>query len=102
MVILEYVDFESRKTSLLAEEQRLIELLEKAENLTDVIQLEDKLSEIRYEIDRIESSLRTFDSLVSYSTITLNVQEVKDYTKIKTIEITPLDEMKQGFEDSVK
>lgn len=100
-VTLEYVDLEARKKSLLTEETRLIELLEKAENLTDVIQLEDKLSSVRYEIDSIESSLRTFDSLVDYSTITLTVNEVERYTEIPTIQQTPIERMINGFVESI-
>ena len=100
-VTLEYVDLEARKKSLLTEETRLIELLEKAENLTDVIQLEDKLSSVRYEIDSIESSLRTFDSLVDYSTITLEVNEVERYTEVPTLQKTPFERMSEGFKESI-
>ena len=49
-VTLQYVDMESHKKVLLTEQERLIELLEKAETIEDIISLESRLSEVRYQI----------------------------------------------------
>ena len=46
-VTLEYVDLESHKRVLLAEQERLLELLEKAETIEDIISLESRLSQDR-------------------------------------------------------
>lgn len=79
-VTLQYTDIESRKTALNVEQERLWELLAKAESIESVIALEQRLSEIRYQLETMESQLRTYDNQVDYSTIYLNVNEVKIFT----------------------
>lgn len=76
-VTLEYVDMESRKASLLTERDRLMQLMETAETVSDIIELEDRLSQVRYEIESMESQLRTIDHQVSYSTVMISVNEVE-------------------------
>lgn len=82
-VTLQYVDMESHKKVLLTEQERLIELLGQAENIEDIISLESRLSEVRYQIESMESQLRTLDNQVSYSTVYLYIDEVKKLTPVK-------------------
>jgi len=76
----QYVDLSARLTAYETEQERLLELLEQAVNLDDVISLNARLSEVRYEIDSIKSSLRNIDSLVAYSTVNINLTEVEEQT----------------------
>ena len=98
-VTLTYVDIDSRKKALLVEQDRLLELLEKAESVEDIITIESRLSDIRYQIQSIESQLRTYDNQVDYSTVYLNVQEVIDYTVVE--EESVLERMGRGFMESL-
>lgn len=75
-VTVQYSDLESRKKTLSVEQDRIWALLEKAESLESVIALEKRLSEIRYELESMESQLRMYDNQVEYSTIHLQVREV--------------------------
>lgn len=77
-VTLQYVDTQGQKNMYLAEEQSLLALLEKAETLEDITYLNSRLSEVRYNIENIESRLRTYDNLVDYATIKLDVEEVTE------------------------
>lgn len=79
-VTLDYSDIESHKKSLTIEQERLWELLEKAESVDAIIALESRLSEIRYQLESYESSLRTMDNQVDYSTVNLSIEEVKVFT----------------------
>lgn len=79
-VTLQYSDMESKKKSLTMEQERIWDLLEKAESLDAVIALEKRLSEIRYELESMESQLRLYENQVEYSTVTLNINEVKTFT----------------------
>lgn len=79
-VTLKYSDLESKKKSLTIEQDRIWELLEKADTLESVIALEERLSEIRYELESMESKLRLYDNQVDYSTVYINIEEVKIYT----------------------
>lgn len=99
-VTLQYVDMQSHKEALLAEQKRLLELMEQAESIDDIISLESRLSEVRYQIESMESQLRTFDNQVSYSTVYLYVEEVKKYTPVE--EPGRLQKMTEGFVDSLQ
>ena len=82
-VTLQYVDTESRKKSLEVEEERIFVLLEQADSIETIVALEERLSEIRYQLQSLESSLRVFDNQVDYSTVNLSIQEVKVYTPVE-------------------
>ena len=79
-VTLDYVDVESRKKMLETEQQRLLELLETAESLDDILTIESRLTEVQYELDSKESQLRTYDNQIDYSTVYLDINEVVRYT----------------------
>ena len=79
-ITLTYVDLESHKAALLAEQTSLLELLEKAETVEDIITLQSRLSDIRYQLESMESQLRTMDNRISYSTVWLYISEVERYT----------------------
>lgn len=98
-VTLQYVDMESHKKALQAEQDRLLELLEKAETIEDIISLESRLSEVRYQIESMESQLRTMDNQVSYSTVELYIEEVEKLTPVK--EQTAGQKISAGFSRSL-
>lgn len=77
-----YYDAEARLNSLLTQEERLLAMLEKAEDLKYMLELEDKLSEVRYEIESYYSTLSRYDKQVSYSTVTIDLQEVMEYKTV--------------------
>ena len=98
-VTLQYVDLSSHKKMLLTEQERLMTLLENAESIEDIIVIESRLSEVRYEIESMESQLRTFDNQVDYSTVHINVEEVEHYTPQP--EKTTWERIKSGFSENV-
>ena len=76
-ITLRYSDLESRVKSLRIEQERLMELISEAKDVDAIIALETRLSEIRYELESIESSLRVYDNQVTFSTVYLYINEVK-------------------------
>ncbi|MCR5558000.1 MAG: DUF4349 domain-containing protein [Butyrivibrio sp.] len=98
-VTLNYVDIESKKNALTSEEKRLLEILESAETVEDIITVESRLSEVRYEIESIESQLRTYDNKINYSTVYLSIDEVSKFTE--TQEKGPVQRMREGFVNSI-
>ncbi len=104
-VTLDYVDMDSRKSALKAEEKRLLEMLESAETVEDMIYIEDRLASIRYETESIESQLRTYDNLVDYSTVNLTIKEVIKLTEVveePTVEPTVAERISKGFSESLE
>ena len=98
-ITLQYTDTESRKKSLLTEQDRLNELMKKAETVEDIIAIESRLSEVRYQLESIESQLRTYDNQVDYSTVSININEVVDYTPVK--ETSVWERISEGFKASL-
>ena len=98
-VTLQYVDMESHKEALVTEQTRLLELLEQAETVEDIITIEGRLSEVRYQIESMESQLRTMDNQVSYSTIYLYINEVEKLTPVE--EQGTWEKISTGFVDSI-
>ena len=82
-VTLQYVDTESQMEALQAEHDRLVELMEKADNLTDLLTIEERLTEVRYKLESAASQLRVLENQVSYATIELQIQEVEVYTEVE-------------------
>lgn len=99
-VTLQYADVEAHKDSLKIEQKRLNELLEQADTLENIIELENRLTEVRYEIESYESRLRTMNNQVQYSTVNLNVSEVRDYTPEPVYEETFGERLRNGFLES--
>ena len=98
-VTLSYVDMESHKAALEAEEKSLLTLLENAASIEDIITLQSRLTEVRYQIESMESQLRTMDNLVEYATINLYVDEVETYTPV--VEPTMGERISAGFKESL-
>lgn len=80
-----YIDTEARLETLKILEARLLVLLEKSDNIVDILELEQKLSDTRYEIENLTGSLRKYDSLIAYSTATININEVEQITPVQEI-----------------
>ncbi len=78
-ITLQYVDLESHKKALLAEQQSLLTMLEQAESIEDIITINAQLTDVRYQLESMESQLRTYDNKVDYSTVYLNIEEVEQY-----------------------
>lgn len=80
-VTLQYVDVESHKKALETEQERLLELMEQAENLEDLLAIESRLSEVRYGLENYGSQKRLLDNQIDYSTINLSIAEVERITE---------------------
>ena len=100
-VTLDYVDTESRKKALEIEQERVFELLEKADSIDMIITLESRLTSIRYELQNYETKLRTIDNKVDYSTVTIDVYEVQRITPEIVEKPTVLSRIKTGFSETI-
>lgn len=80
-VTLTYVSTESRMKALEVEQERLLELLSQAENMTDLLEIEARLTDVRYELENVTSRLRVLSNQVDYATIHLYISQVRVYTE---------------------
>lgn len=95
-ITLRYSDIESKVLSLKTEQERLNELLKKAESVEDLITIEERLSEVRYEIESYQSSLKSYDNQVTYSTVWIYIEEVKNITP--TVKATFAERIRTGWQ----
>lgn len=85
-VTLSYVATESRIKALEAEEARLLELMDQAKNLSELLEVEARLTDVISELESVESQLRLYDNQIDYTSISLSIRQVTEIT-------TPEDEM---------
>lgn len=90
-ITLRYTDTEGRVKALKTEEARLLELMEQAETMSDLLEIEGRLTEVRYQLENYTSTLRLYDNQVDYATLDLTLREVEKFTPPE----------KQGFWEKV-
>ena len=100
-VTLSYVEHESKVKALETEQTRLLDLLAKAESMDDILRIEERLTEIRGQLEKVKSQLRVYDNMVNYGTVYLNITEVTEYTQV-TEPQTMGERMAAGIADSWK
>ena len=98
----QYYDVQAHLKAYQTQETRLLEMMELAETVEDVIILEDRLTELRYKIESLQSSLNNWDRRVSYSTISLSVKEVREYTPEEKVNPTYGEELLQALKDGLE
>ena len=90
-ITLSYTDTEGRVKALKTEEARLLELMEQAQTMSDLLEIEGRLTEVRYQLENYTSTLRLYDNQVDYATLDLTLREVAKFTPPE----------KQGFWEKV-
>ena len=97
-ISLQYYDVETKLEILRNRETRLLELLEEAKGLEDIIELERELADVSYEIQILQTNLRNYDSLIDFSKVTITLYEVNEITAVVTSDDATLGErISSGF-----
>ena len=99
-VTLQYSDTEAKIAALELERQRLMELLAEAGNLGEILEIEARLSDVTYELERYESRKRGYDNQITYATVHLHIEEVEVLTPME--EPTVWTRIRDGFLDSLE
>lgn len=98
----QFIDTESRLQTYEIEESRLLSMLEKAETVADMITIESRLSEVRYNIESLTSQLNNWQHQVDYSTINISIYEVKELSPEVGIPRTLGEEITDAFGKSLR
>ena len=77
-VTYQYTDIQARVDNLKVQEKNLQDIMSKATNVTDTLKVETELNRVRTEIDVLTRDLKSWDQQVAYSTIYINMTEVKE------------------------
>lgn len=98
-----YYDTEARLKTLTTKRERLLELLEKAVYMEDIITLENALADVQYQIDMHTATLRKYDSLIGYSTFYIRLNEVEKISEQPSVKESFgskfISSLKKGFEN---
>lgn len=95
----QFTDAEARKSSLAVQEERLLAMMEKSEDVETLVELENRLADVRYEIESLERQLINWQRSVDYSTVKLNVDEVEIYTPVLPVTPTFGERLNKAFAD---
>lgn len=81
-ITMEYYDLESQLESLLEQEARIEKLMDEATNYNYLMQLDDKLTSVRSQINNINKQIQMYDKSVALSYVYIMLDEVVEYTEI--------------------
>ncbi|MDF2591111.1 MAG: hypothetical protein K0S75_577 [Clostridia bacterium] len=96
-ITLQYRDIEARVTNLKVQEKHLQEIMTKAKTVEETLKVEVELNRVRTEIDIMTGNLKNWDQLVEYSTIYVNMTEVKE-AELKKVDVPGVwQNAKDGF-----
>ena len=101
-VTMQYVATESHLKVLQAEEERLLKFLSEAKSVSEMLEIEKRLTDVRAELESVTNQLNKYANLVSYGTVNLRVNEVKQYTVVEKEEPNLWQRIGTGFVNSVK
>ena len=100
-VTLQYVATESRLKVLKAEEERLLNFMAQAKSVSELLEIEARLTQVRSELETVTSQLNVYDNLVSYGTVRLRITEVREYTVVEE-DPTLWERIATGFTGSIR
>jgi hypothetical protein len=67
-----------------------------------MLEIEKRLTDVRAELEIVTNQLNTYANLVSYGTVHLRINEVKEFTVVEEEEPTLWQRIGDGFVSSVK
>ncbi len=82
-VTSDYIDTESKIKALETEQEALLAVLKKAETVADIIEVQNRLTEVRASLETCKSTIKSYDELIAYSTVNLSVDEVERADSVK-------------------
>jgi len=88
-VTMKYNDVQAEIDALKVERDALLKMMEATGKLADLLVLQERLTGVRHQLNRLESEIRLMDDQVSLSTVTLRVSEVEH--------LRPEPEVREGF-----
>lgn len=97
----EYIETESRVRMLEVEQERLLEIMKKAEKVDDLIKLEQRLNQVRTDLEIYKSKIKNWDQLVAFSTFSIELREVKEIEEIKSADPNLQTKLKSNFIRSI-
>ena len=75
-----YYDYKTKLKTLEAEYDKVIEFYDRAETINELMSIEERLSNIQYQIDGLKLKINNYDLLTKYSTLEVSISETEILT----------------------
>lgn len=85
----DYVDAQSTLTNLRAEQKRLLHFMDEAQSMSDVLSIEQQLTQVEGQINDIETSLNALKGEITFYTVTITLQPESTTTPPPTPKTDP-------------
>ncbi|AET33910.1 DUF4349 domain-containing protein [Pyrobaculum ferrireducens] len=97
-----YIDLWARLNSTKATERRLLELLQRAQSVDEILKVEQELKRVRSEVERLEAELRSLAGRIAYATVVVHlVGGGVSYHVTLTAEVEDVEDAVRKFVDAV-
>jgi hypothetical protein len=97
----QYIDLEARLRNQQALEVQYLDFLGRAQNITEMLQIQDRLSQVRLEIERIQGQANAIDTLSSLATISVHLSTEPVVEQPEETHLDPLAAAGHGWEASL-
>ncbi|HPF87701.1 MAG TPA: DUF4349 domain-containing protein [Candidatus Limiplasma sp.] len=97
----QYSDTQLRLETQQSKMTRLQTLLTQAETVEDLLAIENEIADTQYQIDSLESSLRSIDRQVDYSTVYIYLREQTSADTANTVELSIGERIRGGLQASL-
>jgi hypothetical protein len=91
----QYTDLEARLRNAEAQEAEYLEILKKAETVSDILSVQSYLGQVRGEIESLQGQIKYLENQTSYSTLSVSLSE-EPTIKIPTKEFRPWSTIKEA------
>lgn len=75
----QYYDTTTRIEALQIQEKNLLGMMEQCETIEDMLTVEERLIQVQYELNNLQTTKRYMDVDVAYSYVDINISEVMEY-----------------------
>lgn len=82
-----YYDTDARVNNLRQQETRLLEILKMANNVDEILKIENELNRVRTEIDQLTGQLQTWDNMIRLSLVQVHLIEEEPFRE-KVVPVT--------------
>ena len=96
----QYFDVDTRLAVLKDQLERLRAIMVETDNLADIITLEERISEVMLQIEELTGTLKRYDALIDYTTVSLYINERNAITGPAATKTTA-DRISEGFTDTL-
>jgi len=97
-ITMQFFDTQARLDSLRVQQERLLDMMGRAEDVEFLLQVERELARVGFEIEQLTSALTRMDDSVSYATVHIDLEEVIEYDEVLPVAVAFGDQARRAFD----